>query len=52
MVSTVTEIAEALRAAGADRTRSRELLASLYADTVELQHDPPGAGDGPRSLFL
>jgi hypothetical protein len=46
MTSDIGEIAAAMRAAGADRTKSRELLASLYADTVELQHDPPGTGDG------
>jgi hypothetical protein len=47
MTRSIDDIADAFRAAGADRAKSSELLASLYADTVQMQHSPPGPGDGP-----
>ena len=54
MTASVDDIAEAIRAAGADRQRSSDLLATLYADTVELQHSPPRPGDGswPASTLV
>jgi hypothetical protein len=43
----VAEIAARLRAVAEDRGRSQQLLASLFATSVELRHDPPHPSDGP-----
>jgi SnoaL-like domain len=47
MTKSVSEIADAIREAGPDRLRSSELMATLYQETIELQHVPPRPGDGP-----
>jgi hypothetical protein len=47
MTTSAEAVAEAIRAAGSDRTKSRKLLASLYAESIELHHVPPGPNDGP-----
>ena len=47
MTKSVTEIADEMRAVAADRAKSRDLLVSLFADTVELRHEPPRPSDGP-----
>jgi hypothetical protein len=47
MPETVDEIAAAMRAAASDREKSSAVLASFFAETVEIRHVPPGAHDGP-----
>jgi hypothetical protein len=47
MSKTVGEIADEMRAAAADREQSSAVLASHFAETVEIRHVPPGAHDGP-----
>jgi len=50
----VDEIAAAMRVAGADRRRSQELLASLFADQVAIRHVPPAPTDTmvPRDVIV
>jgi hypothetical protein len=43
----VTAIAQAIRDAGTDRSKSSALMASLYSETIELRHVPPIPSDGP-----
>ena len=43
---TVTEIAEAIRATGGDRRKMQALMATLYAETIVLDHTPPQRADG------
>jgi hypothetical protein len=45
--TSIDEIAESIRQAGADRDRLRETMSGLYADTIELAHEPPLPSDGP-----
>lgn len=47
MKKSVSEIAEEMRAVTHDRDRSRELLAGLFAENVELRHVPARPADGP-----
>src|SRR2546423_547855 len=47
MADSVTEIAERLRAVAHDRVKSQQTLASLFADTIELRHEPTHPTDGP-----
>ena len=47
MTKSAADVAEEMRAVAADRTKSRDLLASLFAETVELRHVPPSPSDGP-----
>jgi len=47
MTKSASEIAEEMRAVALDRAKSRELLASLFADNVELRHLPARPADGP-----
>ena len=47
MTRSVADIAEEMRAVATDRAKSRDLLVSLFADTVELRHVPPSPSDGP-----
>jgi ketosteroid isomerase-like protein len=47
MTKSASEIAEEMRAVAHDRTKSRELLASLFAENVELRHVPARPSDGP-----
>ena len=47
MTKSASEIAEEMRAVTHDRTKSRELLAGLFAENVELQHVPARPADGP-----
>ena len=47
MTKSVTDIAEEMRAVAEDRGKSRDLLVSLFAETVELRHVPPSPSDGP-----
>jgi hypothetical protein len=52
--SGVAEVADALRAGGADRRRTQEVLAARFADQVEIRHVPPAPTDGPvpRDLIV
>jgi hypothetical protein len=43
----IEEVADAIRRAGADRDRMRRTMSGLYADTIELAHEPPLPSDGP-----
>jgi hypothetical protein len=54
MTTTAMEIAQAIREAGGDRKASSELMASLYDETITLQHVPPSPSDGqiPRNLLI
>jgi ketosteroid isomerase-like protein len=47
MTKSASEIAAEMRAVAHDRTKSRELLASLFAENVELRHVPARPSDGP-----
>ena len=47
MTKSLADIADEMRAVAQDRTKSRNLLASLFAETVELRHVPPSPSDGP-----
>jgi ketosteroid isomerase-like protein len=47
MTKSASEIAEEMRAVAHDRTKSRELLAGLFAENVELRHVPARPADGP-----
>ena len=52
MTKSVTDIAEEMRAVAEDRGKSRDLLVSLLAETVELRHVPPSPSDGPIPASL
>ena len=43
----IEEVAEAIRRAGSDRDRMRETMTGLYAEMVEIAHQPPQPSDGP-----
>jgi hypothetical protein len=47
MTESVHDIAERLRAVADDRTLFQQTLASLFADAVELHHEPARPTDGP-----
>jgi ketosteroid isomerase-like protein len=47
MTASVSEVADQMRAVALDRAKSREVLAGLFAETVELRHSPPSPHDGP-----
>jgi ketosteroid isomerase-like protein len=46
MAQSAAEVADQMRAVVNDRTKSRELLASLFAENVAIHHVPPGPNDG------
>lgn len=43
----IEEVAETIRQTGSDRGRLRETMNGLYAETIELTHEPRLPGDGP-----
>jgi hypothetical protein len=43
----IDEVAATIRRAGADRDGLRWAMSGLYAETIELVHEPPLASDGP-----
>jgi ketosteroid isomerase-like protein len=47
VAASATDIAAQLRAVADDRVASSELLASLFAEEVELRHTPASPFDGP-----
>ena len=47
MTRSASEIAEQMRSVAHDPVKSREVLAGLFAETVELRHVPRRASDGP-----
>jgi len=47
MTKSASEIAADMRAVAHDRVASQELLASLFAEQVELRHVPASPNDGP-----
>ena len=47
MTKSAADVADEMRAVVTDRTKSADLLASLFAETVELRHVPPSPSDGP-----
>ena len=47
MTESAAEIAERLRAVAGDRAAFQRALAELFAESVELRHDPPLETDGP-----
>jgi ketosteroid isomerase-like protein len=47
MSTSVSEVADQMRAVAHDRAKSRELLSGLFAEKVELRHSPPSPSDGP-----
>ena len=49
MTKSALEIAEQMRAGAHDLVQSREVLARLFAETVELRHVPRRPSDGPIS---
>src|SRR5579863_309067 len=46
MPQSAAEVADRMRAVASDRVRSRELLATLFAEDVAIHHVPPGPNDG------
>jgi hypothetical protein len=49
ITESVDDMAVRLRAVSADRVRSHLALASLFAETIELRHEPSHPSDGPIS---
>ena len=47
MASSASEIADRMRAVAADRVQAQQLLASLFAESIELRHEPGLPSDGP-----